>query len=140
MTDPWLGLQQHREYLRRNAENSTRHGYAYAKFDSTGWGEFAFPDCFEFGLTYTEEPYVSYSYSLDGDSLVDTRFPRSMGGVYRWKLNNRGFFVGAWCFVCVDSRSPFIATSEREPNYALRHYFSFAGMAMKDLPDHLAVE
>jgi hypothetical protein len=137
--DAWAGLQQNREYLRRNAENATRHGYAYGKFNSTGWGEFAFPDCFEFGLTYTEEPYVAHSYSLDGATLVNTRFPRAFGGVYAWKQNNRGFYVGAWCFAVVDTRSPYIRTTvTKDPGYTLTHYFNFAGMAMKDLPDHLA--
>lgn len=135
----WLNLESQRADTRRNNENSTRDANAYARFTTTGWGEIAFEECFEFGLTFIEEPYVACSMSLqDGDKLIEGRFPRASGGVYRWKKNHRGYYVGAWLFVTVETSSPNIYTSELDPGYELDHSFIFAGMAMKDLPDYLA--
>jgi len=136
----WQQLQGHREYLRSNAENQTRGAYAYGKFKSTGWGEIAFDKAFMFGLTFLDEPFVQYGFSLNEEDtpLVDTRFPRVSGGVCRWVQDKRGYYVGAFCFCTVDTRSFMISTSEEEPNYSIDHYFTFNGLAKKDLSEHLS--
>lgn len=135
---PWQSFEQQRWTVEQHKENRARYASAYCRFNSTGWGEIAFPKCFEFGLTFTERPYVSYACSLDGDQLVDTRFPRSQGGVYKWKQDSRGFYTGAWCYAVVETQSPYIPTTEAEPKYSLEHDYTFNGLAFKALPDYLA--
>jgi hypothetical protein len=140
-SNPLQHLDSQRALINQTRENSTRFAESFATLNTTGWGEFAFDACFEFGLTFIQMPHVSYSWSLDGDTLVDTRFPRAGGGVYRWKQDKRGFYVGAWMCLTVDTQSPYIDIgSEPQPNYTMTHYFTFAGKAIKDLPAHLAAQ
>jgi hypothetical protein len=137
--NPWDSIRQHEADDRRHLENSARIASAYGFFSTTGWGEFAFEDCHIFGLTFIEEPSVAYGYSLDGDSLVDLRFPRAWGMVYRWKQDQRGYYVGAWVAIVVDTLSPATIADvpEDDPGYSLDHSFTFAGIALKDLPTHV---
>lgn len=139
MISPWEDFERHRGYVNQQAENASRHALAMGTFLTTGWGEVVFSDCFDFEMTFTERPTVSYGVSLGGDNdLVATRYPRATGGVYRWKQDVHEFYTGAWCYVTIDTRSPFIATSEAEPGYTLYHDFLFQGNAVKVLPDYLA--
>jgi len=140
LNNPLRGLQQQRAFVTQTRENSTRFAQTFGRFTTTGWGEVAFEDMFDFGLSFIEEPFVAYSSSIDSDALIDTRFPRATGGVYRWKQDKRGFYVGAWCYTTIETKSPNIATTEAEPNYSLVHYYSFSGKAIKDLGiEHLVV-
>lgn len=143
--NPWLDMEARRSELNRHGENTARWAFAAATYRSDGWGEFAFPDCHDFDLTFGERPYVSYGYSVinntltvDGvdDVLVDTRFPRAWGGICQWKQNSRGFYTGAWAFVVVESASPFIVAEYDEPNYRIQHHFTFMGLGIKDLPEY----
>lgn len=138
--EPFRALEERHARQGQIAENSIRLGWCHFKATSTGWGEFKIPECFEFDMTFIEEPNVTHGMSTNGDLLVDTRFPRAHGGVYRWKRNAKGFYQGAWLFVVVDTRSPYITTTLDDPGYSIDHYFTFAGTAIKDLPDHLLVE
>lgn len=130
----------------QQAENSSRHAVVMGSYQTTGWGEVAFEDSVEFDLLFVEVPHVSYGFSIvpdddDDDAseiLVDTRFPRCSGGVYGWRRNKRGFYSGGFCFVTVESRSPYITTTEAEPKYTLFHNFTFQGIAIKVTPDHFA--
>ena len=144
INNPLQSQDDQRSLIAQTRENSTRFGEAFAFFDTTGWGETAFEECYVFDMTFIQPPFVSYSFSVEleenDDPLVDGRFPRCSGGIYKWKRDKRGFYVGAWCLVTVETQSPFILTTEVEPNYPLRHYFRFCGKAMKDLPAHLAVK
>lgn len=138
----WEELEGRREYLKRNAENETRSAYAYARYRTTGWGETTFDGCFEFGLTFIEEPFVNYGMALsdDGPDLDGkaTRYPRAWGGVYRWKKNTNGFYTGAWMFTIVETQSYYIPTALTDPNYIIDHSFTFYGKATKYMPDYLA--
>lgn len=134
---PFEAMEHRRQRIQQVDENSARLAKAFAMYDSTGWGEFTVPTVFDFGLTFVEEPSVSYGYALDGDTLVDTRFPRCWGGVYKWKLDIKGFYTGAWVFFIVETQSSFIDTGEADPNYDINHYFTFEGVAYKDLPAYL---
>ncbi len=143
MSRAWEDIEQRRHYLSRNAENTTRLAVAFTRFSTTGWGETSFEDCAEFGLVFIEMPFVTHSMSLTEDSpdLVDTRFPRGSGGVYKWKRNTHGFYTGAYCFVTVATQDPFITVSTEgvnDPGYELEHHFTFHGLAMKYIPDYQA--
>lgn len=120
------------------AENSTRLAHVYAKFDSTGWGEFTVPDAVMFELAFLEVPSVAYGFALDGDDLVTNRFPRAHGGVYRWVLDTADRIIGAHVFMVVDTLSPAAIADvpTLDPDYNLDHFFGFSGVALKDIqPD-----
>jgi len=139
-------MERRRSQVNQIGENTPRLAQAWATFRTTGWGEKAFEDCYEFDLTFAERPYVQYgmvvlSNGLEGgpaanDVLVDTRFPRCSGGVFQWKVNHRGFYTGAWCFVTVETASPFISAQEVEPNYVIQHHFQFSAIGIKDMPEY----
>jgi hypothetical protein len=124
-----------REALR---ENSGRLAFAYGMVETIGWGEVEIATCIDFEVSFIEQPIVSYGFSLDGDELVDTRFPRCSGGVTRWRQNGNDHYVGAWVFVTVDTKSPYISTTENEPNYTIDHSFTFSGIALKSVSPYLA--
>lgn len=140
---PHIAQTVRRQQINQVAENSARQANAWAAFVTTGWGEVAFPDCYEFDLTFAEQPFVAYSCWVQRNALADedeilvpTRFPRCTGGVWGWKQNSRGFYTGAWCYVTVDTQSPFIVTVEADPTYTIQHHFTFDGLGIKDLPDY----
>jgi hypothetical protein len=137
--NPWRALQAHEARVRQVVGNSARLATAVGFIDTNGWGEFQNEDVIEFGVTYIEEPAMSYGYAIDGDDLVDLRFPRAWGGVYAWDRDTRGFYTGAYVFLIVDTKSvEDIADVPTEiPSYHLNHYFTFSGIAMKTLPDDL---
>jgi hypothetical protein len=125
--DAWTG---------QTAENSSRLAFAWGTFTSTGWGELAYPEPVDFGLTFVEEPIVAYGFALvGGDKLVDNRFPRAQGGVYEWRIDGRGFYIGAHVFACVETVSALITApyGDPDPNYELKHHFTFSGIALKDI-------
>lgn len=140
---PWLDYEKRRSTVNQIGENSARQANAFATFVTTGWGEVQFPDCYEFDLTFAERPFVSYSYSVIKNALVDedeilvpTRFPRAFGGVFGWKQNTHDFYTGAWCFAVVDTQSPYILTAEVDPFYTIQHHYTFSAMGIKDLPEY----
>lgn len=147
-------LEQRRGQLTAQAENSSRYASAYVSFQTTGWGEFQSPDCQRFTTTFISRPSVSHSFSLDGDTLVDGRFPRVSAGVHRWLQDDKGFYIGAWLFFVIetvglqdkplyvmstafDGQVPTVkmtAPIPADPNYTLIHDFTFTGVAMKAIP------
>lgn len=128
---PWVDLETHRSRVAAQAENSSRHAIVMATYTTTGWGEATFEEGVNFGLLFSEIPIVSYSMYIDGDVLVDTRFPRCGGGVYRWEQNSKGLYRAAYCFAWVETRSPYISTTEPEPEYNIVHHFTFQGQGLK---------
>lgn len=118
-------------------ENTSRPALCQLSFKSHGWGEFKYPDAAYFTCTFLERPWVSTGVSIDGDTLVPTRFPRITAGVFKWIQDTRDFYIGAWVFFVVDTQSPYIATTDPQPGYDLIHDFTFSGKALKDLPEHL---
>lgn len=137
MPSTWDNLEDHRRHLLQTQENSTRLAQAFAHFTTTGWGEWTMQNVARFDCTFIEKPTVAHGIAIEGQDLVATRFPRAWGGVYKWQINNKGFYVGAWCFFVVETQSLLIDTFELEPNYTLTHFFHFTGLATKDVPAHL---
>jgi hypothetical protein len=138
MTDPFVSLQNYRAQIVQTQENSARLAQHYANYQTAGWGEFTDPHVIHFDATFYDEPWVSYGYSIDGDTLIDTRFPRACGFVYRWKQDERGYFLGCWLAFTVDTQSPFIPSTVPDPGYTLIHKFVFTGRALKDIDPSLA--
>ena len=132
------GLERHRARIEQTRENSTRLAQAYATFDSTGSGEFQAPEMIDFGCTFVDRPVVGYGFSLDGDTLVPDRYPRSSGAVYKWQRDTGGRYIGAYAMVVVDAGAGGgFGVAAAEPTYELTHDFVFTGIAMKNLPTHL---
>lgn len=130
--DPWQEIRRHEAAQRQAGENSARMATCTGFVDSTGLGEAEYDDEIRFGVTYVEEPSVSYGHALsdDGPELEEGLFPRCTGGVSRWRRDTRGFYIGCWPYVVVDA-------PDGAPAYVVNHYFTFSGIAMKILPDDL---
>ncbi len=108
-------------------ENAARQAFSWGTFDSTGFGELPYPEQLDFGVTFIHEPYVSYGFSVEQAAALD-ELPTSAGGVFKWRQDGRGFYVGAHVYVVVDSFSHTYAVDPR-----LVHHFSFTGIAIKDI-------
>jgi len=125
-------LEQHRGNVERTRENSARYAQGFASYSTTGVGEYEPPDSLAFGCTFTEQPFVSYGFTVVTQDLVVGSFPRCSGGVHGWIKNNRNFYIGAFVFFTVD-----IPTAGLPPAYTIEHHFTFTAVALKDLPAHL---
>lgn len=132
-----------------------------ASFNTHGWGEFKMPTAAYFTATFTTRPTISCGTSIEGDALVETRFPRVTSGVHRWIRDISGFYTGAWVFFVVDTASPYLTVNEmrtvevdapvevdwsedglptpviEDPGYDLIHDLTFMGIAIKALPSYL---
>lgn len=153
----FAALEQRRGLLGQHAENSARYASAYVSFKTTGWGEFVSEECQRFTTTFTKRPSVSHSLSLDGDELVEGRFPRVTAGVHKWLQDGDGFYIGAWLFFVIETLGVqaqdtyVLPMSEADrvglvvgnfpvvadPMYEIIHDFTFTGIAMKAIPAYL---
>jgi hypothetical protein len=122
-------------FVDTTAENSGRHAISYGSFVTVGSGEIVNPDPLRFGVPFVHMPAVSYSYYVDDEDLIDTRWPRCWGGVMGWETTNSDDFdlyIGATAFVIVET-STFEQASDNtdEIRYPIRHFFTFNGVALK---------
>ena len=135
-------LERRRSDIERNQENSSRVAEAFARFRSTGLGSIEFGERVDFGLTFIEEPYMSYGYYIDLDDLdnllgnelgnATPPLPICSGAVTDWDRDDRGFYVGAW--VAVRVWFPYEANVWPEMEVEMFHHYSFKAVAMKDVP------
>lgn len=149
-----IAAEMRRRQVMDVSENGARYASSFITFTTHGWGEFQSPDAQLFDTTFIKVPSISHSFYVDGDSLVDGRFPRVTAGVYRWVQNERGHYTGAYVFFVVETTGlqmqpiyvlPTAADGNvalvsakvpvpPDPNYDLVHSFTFTGVAMKTLP------
>jgi hypothetical protein len=149
-----LAQEQRRRFLQDTAENSARYASSFVTFTTHGWGERQSPNAQYFDTTFINMPSISHCMSLDGDALVDGRFPRVTAGVHRWVQNEKGHYIGAYLFFVIEtvglqSQSVYVlptaidgdvalwaakAPKPPDPNYDIIHSFTFTGVAMKTLP------
>ena len=135
--DPMRAMRRTKNREAADAQNAARLAWSYGKATSTGWGEFRIPTMIEFDVSFVEEPFVSYSNYVSSDQLVDTRFPRCWAGVYRWNIV-QGRWTGAWVYLVVETQGVQLTTTVvADPGYYIEHHFSFAGIALKDVPVNL---
>lgn len=152
--------EQRRAEVTRVTENSARYASAFVSFQTTGWGEFVADTAVKFTTTFIERPAVAHAFSLDGDTLVEGRFPRVSAGVHKWLQDERGHYIGAWLFFVVETmglqfQDTYIMPTpadgnvgtvhiktpiQADPGYVLIHDFTFTGTAMKAIPWHNLVE
>lgn len=122
-------------YVESVRENSGRHAIAYGSFVTTGSGEIVNPDPLVFNVPFVHKPAVSYSYYIDEEDLIDTRWPRCWGGVMGWELTSTedvDLYVAATAFVIVETTSfEQVTDNLDEIIYSIEHFFTFNGVALK---------
>lgn len=137
-------LENQRAEVERHRENSARLAQAFAKFESSGQGFIEFEERVDFGLTFIEEPYVTYGAQMDLDAFeelldreadADTDLPpvpMMSGIVTAWDQDNRGFYVGAWVGARVYCPPEDAVPVLLEP--VVSHHYTFTAVAIKDVP------
>lgn len=134
-------VENRRAEVARNRENRARLAQSYVVYTSTGQGSLRFRRPFSFGLTFVEEPRMSYGCVIDIDELGDKldveggevpTLPHSTGYVVDWDVDNRGFYVGASLAVRVTFPVEDLVPVTLKVD--IRHHFTFSGVAMKDVP------
>lgn len=124
----------------RHRENSARLAQAFAKFESTGQGTVEFEERVDFGLTFIEEPYITYGCQLDLDELANLLnteesgtpvLPQATGYVTEWDIDERGFYTGAWMAATVYDPTGALSTGVE---LVVNHHFTFSAIAIKDVP------
>ena len=134
-------LERQRGEVERHRENSARLAQSFAKFETIGQGYIQFEDVVDFGLTFIEEPFPTYGAACDLDELaelldlepdMDPAIPITSGMVTEWDQDDRGFYLGAW--VAVKVYYPAEDQVAVDVDLPIRHYFTFAGIALKDIP------
>ena len=118
------GHRAHREQIR---ENSSRQAWSWGSVSTHGYGAIQHATVVPFNCTFIDMPKIATGFSMDGDTLIDGAFPTVTAGVWKWQQDYREFYVGAYVF--------FVITGDA--GYDLIHDFTFSGIALKDLPDHL---
>lgn len=133
-SDPVLGtnpivdaMEQRRGYIESLRQNTSRLAQSYNSCVTYGNGRLRLADEIEFHCTFIEQPVVAYGASVTSE-LAENDYPMCTGGVFKWRVDSRGFYVGCYVFVTVDC-------DEDYPTVV--HDFTFTGIGMKDLPDHL---
>lgn len=130
-------LERRRAEDARNYENRTRTAHASQTFEVEGSGVVEIPKVAAFGLTYIERPFVSVGFIIDLDELAlaydlnDQAVPPVpiiTGFVTDWDLNDRGWYVGAWCGVNI-----YWTTGPPPEPFPFQVDFNFRGIGIKDV-------
>lgn len=134
-------LDRRREQEGQHSENSARLAQAYATFTTNGQGTTQYEHRVNFGLTFIEEPVVSYGSMVDIDFLADAlavedsddvKLPLCSGFVVNWDRDERDFYIGCWVAARVYYPPEDLVAFEAQPE--VDHHFTFAAVAMKDIP------
>lgn len=147
-------LSQHENERQRHRENAARLATVQSRYFTEGQGSVEFAERVDFDCTFVEEPFLSYGARIDLDALAnllnlgpeaDVPMPLTAGYVTEWDRDERDFYVGAWVGVRVHFPLVLVLGSPTTPPapepevpattpVEVTHYFSFAGIAMKDVP------
>jgi hypothetical protein len=116
-------LNERAQFLQQVSENGARLARVAVVYESSGNGELKVAEPIEFGLHFTEEPSVTTGRVLvDGQALVSGQYPNGDSGVWRWKRDEKGYYVGAYIYFVVDSNLR---------NYKMHHHLIFEAEALK---------
>ena len=134
-------LDARRERTNQDDENSARLAQCYALFTSTGLGSYQHPGRIAFDVTFIEKPFVSYAAAVDPEDLSDAvgfggsdevPLPHCTGYVTGWDQDERDLYIGCWVSVRVHYSDTDGVEADVQPE--IEHHFTFAGIAMKDIP------
>lgn len=135
-------LHQREKDLQRDKANQGGPAAAFALVHTTGNGPIAFAKRIDFGLTFIEEPFPQYGAMIDLDDVSDAGFagdppamPQSTGYVTDWDQDDHGNYTGCWVAVMVTYPPTDDDSPGDGPAIAIRHYFTFQAVAIKDLSD-----
>jgi hypothetical protein len=78
-----------------------RVGRSKHKVRTKGRGDLRIASPVNFALTFVEEPIFTSGVALTGGNLVEHLYPLATVGVYQWKRDSRGMYVGAYVWVSV---------------------------------------
>lgn len=126
----------------RNSENRGRLAHAYGRFVTSGPGSIEFTEPLQFECTFVELPFISTGHYLDINDWANvldrgprdlTSFPQATAYVIDWDLNDRGFYIGAWCGAAISYPGDIPLDVQIE----IRHHFTFSGNAIKDFDPSL---
>lgn len=112
----------------RTRENSARQAWAFGFTSSTGIGRKLYPGAINFGLTMYQKPIMSYGYEISDADPDGLSHPSSVGFVYEWIEDERGFYTGAYVGVYVSW-----VGEEGTEDPVLEHHFTFTAKAFKDI-------
>lgn len=147
-------LVQREVDLQRDAANKGGPAAAFCHVITRGEGSFSFARRIDFGLTFIEEPFMSFGSKIDIDDVIDAGFeelggagsstsgtqnipklPQCTGYVTDYDRDDHGNYVGAWVAVMVTY--PYIlGSSVAGDPVPIRHFFTFQAVAIKDLSDN----
>lgn len=82
-------------------ENSSRLAHQYMTYVTTGVGQVSVGQQM-FDTVFYTPPIVTAGSVLLTPPGPGWRYPLSTAGVYRWAINNQGFYVGAYLYFTVD--------------------------------------
>lgn len=134
-------VDRRRQRSEQNNENAARLAQSYSVFTTTGQGTHQYEERVDFGTTFIEKPVVSYGTVLDVDDIADileyededtVPLPLTAGYVVNWDQDDRDFYVGCW--VAVRVYYPYEDGVDFAAMPALEHHFTFAAIAIKDIP------
>lgn len=145
-------------WRRQVSENSARLAMVWGSSTTTGSGSILFEDAIEFGITFIEQPMVSYgTVLLNPDAVMDLAnavLPLATGMVVEWVRDANDFWVGAHVALSVQLPMPETPPDDTEMTFEayadgisaaalsyattanaiqMEHHFTFAGTAMKDV-------
>lgn len=125
----------------RHKENKGRQAGVYAEFNTTGQGFHEFEERIDFGLIYTQKPWMQSGHQIDVDAMKDileledaddiVYGPLVTAYVTEWDLDDKRNYVGAWVAVAVYLPPEGFAV---DAEVQITHYFSFTAGAVKKTP------
>lgn len=136
----FLPQQQHDADQSRNRENKGRLAQVFSRFRTQGQGAIEFEDSVNFGVTFIERPFVAVGHQVDLDQArdalnlhgnADVNLPQASGFVTDWDQDDMGHYTGCWVAVSVAYPIDYPVDAQIE----IFHDFTWAGVALKDLPD-----
>lgn len=116
-------------------DNSSRAAYAEMTYIVQGTGQRRITKPLEFPVVFRSEPHVTMGFSVirnpDSDGWHD---PIASIGIYAWKRNKRGLYLGAFIYVRVDA-DPVSSVIEGPPpnDFRTQIYLTFSGKAVKNV-------
>lgn len=142
--------------LSQDRENASRPAIVEIQQESSGTGQYRLSKPVIFPIVFRSEPHFTYGsaviHALNPKVYHD---PRGTSGVWGWKRDGAGYYLGAYLWLRVDcdpinpsvpvvtsgpsgptgpaGPSPFVDDAATR-KAIVRHYLTFSGVAIKAMP------
>lgn len=97
----WQEQQQYNAVRDMYIAQGARVGRSTHRVFTKGRGDIRIAQPVNFSLTFAEEPIFTAGLALHTGSLVDHLYPLATVGVYQWKKDSRGMYIGAYIWASV---------------------------------------